>query len=98
MTQENDMERDVIERLERMRQALDRARDETTRVVYCTECDDYVIGRDEDLPCDYYSDESSQDHREQHVYGDWEETSIYGYIQALEWVADRIDGVTNTSD
>lgn len=78
------------ERLEKMREAVSEisGQDKPSRVDYCTECDEYTVGG-EKLPCDWDSDESSENHTEHHVVGDYEATSIYGYIWALEWVVEN---------
>jgi len=84
----------VRERLVKMERALEDAAesDSTPRIEYCTKCDEYSVDRQTYLPCDWISDESELDHNKYIVIGDYEESSIYGYILALEWVCTVLDG------
>lgn len=88
----DDIQDDIRERLSQMKEALEHTngRDKPSRIVYCTECDDYAVGHDP-LACDPLNDESDEDHLEHHFVGDYEETSILGYISALEWIVDIIE-------
>lgn len=87
-----DLAAEINERLERIKEGVEkiRGKEKPSRVVYCTQCDQYAVG-DDLLPCDPKSDALNEDHFESLIIGDCDENSIGGYIEALEWVIGLID-------
>lgn len=79
------------ERLSQMESVMEEFRNsDASRVVYCTECDRWKIGRDE-LACDFSNDELDADHTDSHVVEHQEATSFSGYLMALKQLVQHKD-------
>lgn len=82
---------EIKQRLERMKDVLEEVEGKHTpsRVVYCTKCDEYGVGRENELECGIIGPESTDLHLDHHIVEDRVETTMSGYVMALQWALNR---------